>query len=198
MHKIKFGSQTGYFGAFRQREQAIRYTLHIYIHIIIIIIVKEGYLLTISGQSTGHWTETGLVSATSKLHSLSYYDRQNQTHVHSPPGYSRYLLSPGQLAAALHLHVVLVGVQSPDGMTHTAGQSSTRRYTSKKTLHSPNHYSSRTLHPMRQNEPREVEKTWLRRDRTLCRRQSSHQRHYFLLLLSVERIFLLRRPQYDR
>lgn len=76
VHKIKFGSQTGYFGAFRKRQQAVRYTFHIHI---IIIIVKEGYLLTISGQRTGHWTETRLVSATSKLHSLSYYDRQSQT-----------------------------------------------------------------------------------------------------------------------
>lgn len=62
---------------FSQRTRKKIQALHI---IIILVVVKEGFLITISGQRIGYWTETGLVSVTGRLPSLLYYDRQNQTH----------------------------------------------------------------------------------------------------------------------
>lgn len=75
---------------------------------------------------------------------------------------------------------------------HRGGKkNSTRRYTSKKTLNSPNrsHHSSRTLQPMRQNVPWEAKKNRLRTDCTLWRRSSASQRHYLLSLILFERCF---------
>lgn len=54
-------------------------------------------------------------------------------------------------------------------------------------------HCSRTLHPMRQNVPREAEKTRLRTDCTLCRRQSGRRRHYLSPLILFECLFFFRR-----
>lgn len=110
--------------------------------------------------------------------------------------YSQHLLSPGQLAAALHLHVVLVGFPSPDKKKkniHRGTQLDSPLYFQDHCLPNRSRHCSRALHPMRQNVPREAEKTRLRTDCTLCRRQSGRRRHYLSPLILFERLFFFRR-----